>query len=132
MNIGTASDHSGLPPKTIRYYEEIGLIKADRAPNGYRDYSETHLHKLAFLHRARGLGFSIEECRQLLALYEDKSRASGDVKELAEQKLVEIDRKMLELRELKKSLGHLVEHCHGDDRPDCPILDSLAEGLAPQ
>ena len=105
MNIGTASDHSGLPPKTIRYYEEIGLIKADRAPNGYRDYSETHLHKLAFLHRARGLGFSIEECRQLLALYEDKSRASGDVKELAEQKLVEIDRKP-QLTVFALDLGH--------------------------
>ena len=132
MNIGTASDHSGLPPKTIRYYEDIGLIKADRAPNGYRDYSANDLHKLAFLHRARGLGFSIEECRQLLALYEDKSRASADVKHLAMQKVAEIDRKMRELKELRKTLGHLVEHCHGDDRPDCPILDSLAEGYVPQ
>lgn len=128
MNIGTASSHSGLPPKTIRYYEEIGLITADRAPNGYRDYSQTHLHKLAFLHRARGLGFSIEECRQLLALYEDKSRASADVKRLAALKVAEIDRKMGELTELRATLGHLIDHCQGDHRPDCPILDSLAEG----
>lgn len=128
MNIGSASTHSGLPSKTIRYYEEIGLITSDRAPNGYRDYTQTHVHKLAFLHRARGLGFSIEECRQLLALYEDKSRASADVKRLAALKVAEIDRKMEELAELKVTLGHLVDHCHGDHRPDCPILDSLAEG----
>jgi Cu(I)-responsive transcriptional regulator len=126
MNIGTASDYSGLPPKTIRYYEEIGLIIADRAQNGYRDYTQADIHKLAFLHRARGLGFSIEECRQLLALYEDTSRASAEVKALAEQKVGEIDRKMQELRELRQTLGHLIKNCHGDDRPDCPILENLA------
>lgn len=126
MNIGTASDYSGLPPKTIRYYEEIGLIIADRAQNGYRDYTQADIHKLAFLHRARGLGFSIEECRQLLALYEDTSRASAEVKALAEQKVSEIDRKMQELRELRQTLGHLIKNCHGDDRPDCPILENLA------
>ena len=128
MNIGTASDHSGLPMKTIRYYEEIGLIRPDRAINGYRDYCESDLHKLAFLHRARGLGFSIDECRQLLALYEDTSRASADVRELAEQKIVEIDKKMRELKQLRNALGYLVSHCHGDDRPDCPILDTLSGG----
>lgn len=132
MNIGTASIHSGLPQKTIRYYEEIGLVKANRAANGYRDYSQAHLHKLTFLHRARSLGFSIEECRQLLALYEDKSRASADVKELTGQKISEIDRKIRELKELKKTLGHLMDHCHGDNHPDCPILDSLAKEYAPQ
>ena len=128
MNIGAASDHSGLPAKTIRYYEEIGLIRPGRALNGYRDYSENDLHKLAFLQRARNLGFSIEECRQLLALYEDASRASSDVKDLAEQKIAEIDQKMHELEQLRKTLGHLVKHCHGDDRPDCPVLITLADG----
>ncbi len=132
MNIGNASDQSGLPAKTIRYYEEIGLVKPSRAGNGYRDYSDKDQHKLSFLHRSRGLGFSIEECRQLLALYEDTSRASADVKELAEQKIAEIDRKMRELRQLRSTLGHLVAHCHGDGRPDCPIIDSLAEGSAVQ
>jgi Cu(I)-responsive transcriptional regulator len=126
MNIGTAADQSGLPAKTIRYYEDIGLIRADRAQNGYRDYSHNDVHKLAFLHRARGLGFSIEECRQLLALYEDKSRASAEVKALAELKLAEINRKLDELLQLRSTLDHLIEHCHGDDRPDCPILDNLA------
>jgi Cu(I)-responsive transcriptional regulator len=132
MNIGTASEHSGLPPKTIRYYEDIGLVRPNRAQNGYRDYSQTDIHKLAFLHRARNLGFSIDECRQLLALYEDKSRASAEVKMLAEQKVSEIDRKMKELRQLHQTLGHLVKNCHGDDRPDCPILENLAGEGAPQ
>lgn len=132
MNIGNASDQSGLPTKTIRYYEEIGLVRPGRAGNGYRDYSDKDLHKLSFLHRSRGLGFSIEECRQLLALYEDTSRASADVKELAEQKIAEIDRKMRELKGLRNTLGHLVAHCHGDNRPDCPILDNLADGTGLQ
>lgn len=128
MNIGRASERSGLPAKTIRYYEEIGLILPDRAANGYRDYSHSDIHRLAFLQRARSLGFTVEECRQLLALYNDHSRASADVKALATRKITEIERKMAELAELKHTLGHLVEHCHGDERPDCPILESLAEG----
>ncbi|MBZ8134073.1 Cu(I)-responsive transcriptional regulator [Afifella sp. IM 167] len=126
MNIGTAADQSGLPAKTIRYYEDIGLVRPDRAGNGYRDYTRTDVHKLAFLQRARGLGFSIEECRQLLALYEDKSRASAEVKALAKQRMDEVDRKIEELHQLRRVLGHLVSHCHGDERPECPILDSLA------
>ena len=129
MNIGEASDRSGLPAKTIRYYEEIGLIRADRGDNGYRDYGIKDVHKLRFLQRSRGLGFSVEECRQLLALYEDKSRASADVREIASTKLTEIDRKIRELTELKRTLEHLVHACHGNDRPDCPILEELAEGV---
>jgi MerR family copper efflux transcriptional regulator len=128
MNIGTAAERSGLPSKTIRYYEDIGLIRPERAANGYRDYSMPDVHKLAFLHRARSLGFSIDECRQLLALYEDKTRASADVKSMAQRKIAEIDRKMDELQQLRRTLGHLVGSCQGDDRPDCPILDTLAEG----
>lgn len=126
MNIGNASERSGLPAKTIRYYEDIGLLKPDRADNGYRDYSVSDVHKLRFLQRSRGLGFSVEECRQLLALYEDKDRASADVKSMAKSKLQEIDRKITELRELQHTLNHLVAHCHGDQRPDCPILENMS------
>ena len=126
MNIGTASEKSGLPPKTIRYYEDIGLLSPGRAGNGYRDYSTADVHRLKFLQRSRGLGFSVEECRQLLSLYGDTQRESAEVKAIAESKLVEIDRKIAELLELKTTLGHLVEACHGDHRPECPILDGLA------
>jgi len=126
MNIGTASERSGLPPKTIRYYEDIGLLKPQRAYNGYRDYSDNDIHRLRFLHRARGLGFSVEECRQLLSLYDDKHRSSADVKALATAKLREIERKLAELEALKTMLGHLVHNCHGDQRPDCPIMDELS------
>ena len=127
MNIGEASARSGLPSKTIRYYEDIGLIRPDRHDNGYRDYADADVHKLRFLQKSRGLGFSVEECRQLLALYEDKSRASADVKELTQAKLTEIDRKIRELSELRHTLEHLVHACHGNDRPDCPILEELSD-----
>ena len=126
MNIGEASERSGLPAKTIRYYEDISLVAPDRAENGYRDYSSSDVHRLRFLHRARNLGFSIDECRLLLSLYSDRNRASADVKAVAEQKLVEIDAKIAELQSLKSALQPLVDCCHGDDRPDCPILDDLA------
>ena len=127
MNIGEASERSGLPSKTIRYYEEIGLIRPDRSVNGYRDYAASDIHKLRFLQKSRGLGFSVVECRQLLALYEDKSRASADVKEMTQTKLSEIDRKIRELTELRRTLEHLVHACHGNDRPDCPILEELED-----
>lgn len=126
MNIGEASERSGLPAKTIRYYEDISLVAPDRAENGYRDYSSSDVHRLRFLHRARNLGFSIDECRLLLSLYTDRNRASADVKAVAEQKLSEIDAKIAELQSLKNALQPLVDCCHGDDRPDCPILDDLA------
>ena len=126
MNIGTAARQSGLPPKTIRYYEDIGLLTADRAANGYRDYSNEDVHRLRFIQRSRSLGFSVEECRQLLSLYTDRDRASADVKAIATEKLCEIDRKIAELTGLREMLGHLVENCHGDARPDCPIIDGLS------
>ena len=126
MNIGTATERSGLPPKTIRHYEDIGLLIPDRSENGYRDYSTADVHRLRFLQRSRSLGFSVEECRQLLSLYDDKQRESMDVKAIAKAKLVEIDRKLAELAGLRHMLSHLVEHCHGDHRPDCPIIDGLA------
>ncbi|MEX0408816.1 Cu(I)-responsive transcriptional regulator [Aquibium sp. LZ166] len=126
MNIGTVSEKSGLPPKTIRYYEDIGLISPDRRDNGYRDYSTEDVHRLRFLQRSRGLGFSVEECRQLLSLYGDTHRESAEVKAIAEAKLTEIDRKLAELQGLRDMLSHLVANCHGDGRPQCPIIDGLS------
>lgn len=129
MNIGQASLKSGLPAKTIRYYEEIELIKPARAANGYRAYGESDIHRLKFLQRARGLGFSISECRTLLSLYDDNRRSSADVKSLARDKIKQIDRKIEELNTLRSTLATLTEKCQGDERPDCPIIDDLA-GLA--
>lgn len=126
MNIGTASKVSALPAKTIRYYEEIDLLKPNRAANGYRDYSDSDIHRLRFLQRSRSLGFTIEECRLLLSLYGDKGRASADVKEIAEQKIKQVDRKIEELMSLKATLTSLTRECHGDDQPDCPIMDDLS------
>lgn len=126
MNIGEASRHSGLPAKTIRYYEEIGLVTPARRGNGYRDYAEADLHKLSFLNRARGLGFSIEDCRSLLSLYENQSRASADVKTLTLTRISEIDRKIAELESLRATLHHLSEACQGDSMPECPILNDLS------
>ena len=126
MNIGEAARQSDLPAKTIRYYEDIDLVKPSRSGNGYRDYSETDVHRLRFLQRSRSLGFTIEECRLLLSLYEDDQRASGDVKAVANQKIDQIDQKIKELKSLKKTLSALAENCHGDDKPDCPIIDDLA------
>ena len=126
MNIGTASDRIGLPVKTIRYYEEIGLVTPSRSDNGYRDYSDKDVHRLRFLQRSRSLGFTIDECRQLLSLYDDKHRASADVKAMALDKVSEIDRKIAELQSLRDTLSTLARHCHGDGRPDCPIIDDLA------
>lgn len=126
MNIGEVSRASGLPAKTIRYYEDIGLVSPTRGPNSYRDFSEQDAHKLAFLGRSRSLGFSIEECRTLLSLYEDGNRSSADVRAIAAEHLGRIARKIEELRALKTTLEILVTRCHGDDRPECPILDDLA------
>ncbi len=126
MNISTIANKSGLPPKTIRYYEEIGLISPNRKQNGYRDYSETDGIKLHFLQRARSLNFSIEDCRKLLSLYEDKTRASADVKQLAQAHLKTIERKIYELKTMQESLNKLVASCHGDNDPDCTILDGLS------
>lgn len=126
MNIGDAAERSNLPAKTIRYYEDIALIKPARGVNGYRHYSENDVHRLRFLQRARSLGFTIDECRLLLSLYADENRASSDVKTIAAEKIREIDEKIDALRSLQMTLKSLVEHCHGDHRPDCPIIDELA------
>jgi MerR family copper efflux transcriptional regulator len=126
MNIGDVAKLSGLPIKTIRYYEDIGFIRPQRSANGYRSFRDTDVHKLAFLGRARSLGFTIEDCRALLQLYENDSRASADVKSIAKQHLVRIDEKLTELTEMRRTLSHLVDACAGDDRPNCPILSDLA------
>ena len=127
MNIGDVAERTGHPAKTIRYYEEIGLVRPARTANGYRAFRETDLHKLAFLGRARALGFPIEDCRTLLQLYEDETRTSAEVKEIAQHHLSEIDRKIADLQEMRSTLSTLVEACAGDHRPDCPILESLGE-----
>ena len=129
MNIGLAGKVSSLPAKTIRYYEDIGLIHPARRENGYRDYSEEDVHKLSFLQRARSLGFTIEDCRVLLSLYEDDTRASKDVKAIARNHMEKIDKKISELKAMQATLHHLIEHCHGDDRPDCPIIEGLSSDM---
>lgn len=130
MNIGQAARRTGLPAKTIRYYEEIGLIRPHRDTNGYRSFGERDLHKLAFVARARALGFSVEDCRGLLALYEDEGRASADVKEIATAHLREIEHKIAQLGAMRQTLAHLVACCAGDERPDCPILEDLGAGAS--
>jgi Cu(I)-responsive transcriptional regulator len=127
MNIGEAAARSGLPAKTIRYYETRGLLTpASRRPNAYRAFDERDVYTLRFLARARRLGFSMEDCQALLSLYQDRARSSSDVKHVAEQHLAEVDRRISELVSLRGALATMVQRCHADDRPDCPILDELA------
>ncbi|MCF5711151.1 Cu(I)-responsive transcriptional regulator [Pseudomonas tremae] len=129
MNIGQAAKSSGLSAKMIRYYESIGLLKAaNRSDSGYRLYSTEDLHTLAFIKRSRDLGFSLDEVGKLLTLWQDRQRASADVKALARKHISDLDRKIEELASLRDTLKELVEHCQGDDRPDCPILKDLASG----
>ena len=130
MNVGEAARRSGLPAKTIRYYEEIGLISPARAGNGYRSYSGDDIRHLAFLKRARNLGFSIEDCRQLMALYQDGSRASHDVRAIAAAHVAVIEDKVRELQSMRATLQTLIHACHGDQHPDCPILEEMAGELA--
>ena len=125
MNISDVAKRAGVPAKTIRYYEEIGLIKPLRDGNGYRAFRDSDMHKLAFLGRTRALGFTIENCRALLALWEDKSRASADVRTIAKDHLKQIEAKITDLSAMRDTLSDLVRTCAGDKRPDCPILSSL-------
>ena len=126
MKIGMASAASGISERMIRHYEKIGLMpKAARRDSGYRDYDERDLHTLRFIGRARDAGFPIEEIRQLLTLWHDRERSSADVKTLALARAAELKRKAKELDGMRRSLEHLAERCHGDNRPDCPILIDL-------
>lgn len=127
MNIGEAAKISGVNAKLIRHYESIGIIpKANRTEAGYRTYSESDVHILSFVRRARSLGFSMKEIKKLVSLWRNKSRASAEVKNLALKHIDEMETKIAELQELVKTLKHLSKHCHGDHRPDCPILNDLA------
>ena len=129
MNIGQAAQHSGLSAKMIRYYEATGLLRpAGRTASGYRQYGEQDLHVLAFIKRARDLGFSLEEVGKLLTLWQDRQRASADVKALAQSHIAELNRKIAELSALRDTLGELVQHCQGNQRPECPILRDLEAG----
>ena len=123
MNIGQAAKHSGLSAKMIRYYESIGLLKpAHRSDSGYRLYSDDDLHTLAFIKRSRDLGFSLEEVGKLLTLWQDRQRASGDVKALARQHIEALNQKIVELSSLRDTLQVLVENCQGDHRPDLSLI----------
>jgi MerR family transcriptional regulator, gold-responsive activator of gol and ges genes len=127
FNIGSAADASGVSAKMIRHYEEIGLIpKAKRADSGYRKYSGHEVHELRFIRQARALGFSTKQIAELLKLWRDQRRPSAKVKQLALEHVRELDEKIAELHAMKATLEHLAKHCHGDERPDCPILDELA------
>lgn len=127
MNIGAAANASGVSAKMIRYYESTGLIpKAGRTASGYRDYSDKDVHKLRFVRRARDLGFSVEQIGGLLRLWEDRTRASADVKRMALSHVEGLRERAQRLEEMAAALVHLADHCAGDDRPDCPIIEELA------
>jgi Cu(I)-responsive transcriptional regulator len=126
MNIGQAAAESGISAKMIRYYESIDLLDASRRSDaGYRIYSAKDLHALRFIRRARDLGFSLKQIAALMALWRDKSRASAEVKKLANEHIAELEQKAAMLKEMAATLKNLANHCHGNDRPDCPILDGL-------
>lgn len=127
MNIGEAAKMSGINAKLIRHYESIGIIpKASRSDAGYRTYSETDVHILSFVKKSRALGFSMKEIKKLVSLWRNKSRASSEVKALAVKHMNEMEKKIEELQAMVRTLKHLSKNCHGDQRPDCPILNDLA------
>jgi Cu(I)-responsive transcriptional regulator len=127
MTIGAIAEATRLPAKTIRYYESIGLVRPARRTGGnYRLYDQADVATLRFIERARRLGFSLKEVAELLTLWRDRHRASADVRRLAEAQIRRVDARLLELKDMRRSLRHLLERCHGDDRPECPILEELA------
>ncbi|QFI70251.1 Cu(I)-responsive transcriptional regulator [Sinorhizobium alkalisoli] len=131
MNIGDVARASGVSAKMIRYYETIGLIPpASRSQSGYRTYGDNDVHTLRFIRRARDLGFTVEQMGDLLALWRDRSRASAEVKKIALDQVKILERKADELKAMSRTLKHLAAHCHGDARPDCPILDDLSGGVS--
>jgi len=130
MQIGEVARRSGVSAKMIRHYEAIGLIpSADRRDSNYRDYGHHDLHRLGFVRRARDLGFSIDEIRELLRLWGDRQRSSAEVKQLTENHIAALDAKIEQLREMRSTLAGLADACEGDDRPDCPIIAGLAGDL---
>lgn len=132
MNIGMASRTSGVSQKMIRYYESIGLIGGvGRSANGYRTYTQSDIHTLAFIRRARNLGFSMDQVQALMALWRDRERSSAEVKAIAQDHISELQAKIEELASMRRTLEHLVSCCAGDDRPDCPIIDGLSAAKEP-
>jgi Cu(I)-responsive transcriptional regulator len=130
MNIGDAAKRTGVSAKMIRHYEAIGLVgPAARSPAGYRRYTAADLHNLRFIRQARRLGFSIDEIARLLALWQDRARSSGEVKALARRHIADLAQRIAELQSMVNLLAGLVRNCHGDDRPECPILDALEHGV---
>ena len=128
MNIGKAAKLSNLTVKAVRYYANIGLVKPQQnISTGYRDYTEEEVAKLKFIGKARSFDFSINECKELLSLYDDKNRTSKEVKKITLEKISQIENKLKDLNDLKKELSFLANNCHGDDKPNCPILDELAK-----
>ena len=131
LNIGQAAAASGVTPKMIRHYESLGLLPAAaRTDAGYRQYDAATLHQLRFIRRARDLGFGLDEIAELLALWGDRRRASAEVKALAARHVADLQQRIERMQAMQRTLKHLVHACHGDDRPDCPILDDLAGGHA--
>ena len=127
LNIGEAAKASGVSAKMIRHYESIGLLAAARrTESGYRVYGQDDVHVLRFVHRARALGFSLDQIGTLLSLWQDKGRASADVRALARRHIGELDRKIAEMQAMRRTLESLAASCHGDARSECPILDDLA------
>lgn len=127
MNIGAVAKETGVSSKTIRFYESVGLIpRARRSSGGYRVYDHADVARLGFIQRARRLGFSVEEVSALLALWQDRSRASSEVKDLAVRHIAALDEKIAQLQAIRRTLSRLVDACHGDARPECPILEGLA------
>ncbi|EHL22397.1 MULTISPECIES: Cu(I)-responsive transcriptional regulator [unclassified Acidovorax] len=132
MNIGEAAEKAGVTPKMVRHYESLGLLpKVHRTESGYRVYGESEVHTLRFIKRSRDLGFSVPVIGELVKLWQDRRRSSASVKKVASAHLAELDRKIMEMESMRKTLGHLIHCCHGDDRPDCPILGDLESFVAP-
>lgn len=132
MTIGEAAKASGVSAKMIRHYEAIGLIpQADRTPAGYRVYTAAQIHELRFIKSARDLGFSMAQIAELLALWRDRDRSSAEVKRLALDHVTELKARIAELQAMADTLSHLARTCHGDDRPDCPIIEGIAGGETP-
>lgn len=132
MNIGEAAEKAGVTPKMVRHYESLGLLpKVHRTESGYRVYGESEVHTLRFIKRSRDLGFSIPEISELVKLWQDRRRPSSSVKKVASAHLAELDRKIEEMQSMRKTLSHLIHCCHGDDRPECPILEDLGRSTRP-
>ena len=132
LTIGQAAQRSDVSPKMLRHYESLGLLPpVARTESGYRLYGEREVHTLRFIRRARDLGFSMAEIAELLKLWQNRRRASGQVKRIAERHIADLNRRLAEMQAMRRALAELADCCHGDDRPDCPILDDLSQGASP-